>query len=279
MSRRKYAFTLIELLVVISIIALLISLLLPALGSAFEVARGANCLSNMRQIGLAQNIYANDNGDVTVWMDLKDGARREHWTSMLNDTEAFPSAESDTSDIPEGSSALRCPNDIPELFSGASVANGGDWGGWTNEFRGRDGRTSDARRKVTVSEIIDSSGNTRYWSHTSYAINGGNVESNLFGSFRDLPHRRYSTDVNQTDVVTFSQFENNPSQIISVFDGLLYHLSSADFVSERHGPAGESINIVFLDNHAGPIHTDDLQSTWRDDNERDRSKRPTWWYR
>jgi prepilin-type N-terminal cleavage/methylation domain-containing protein len=62
-SENHTAFTLIELLVVISIIALLIGILLPALGSAREVARSAACLSNLKQIGIGFASYRADNRD------------------------------------------------------------------------------------------------------------------------------------------------------------------------------------------------------------------------
>jgi len=60
---RRGAFTLVELLVVIGIIALLIAILLPSLARVRESAKNAQCLSNLRQLGMVYQFYANDNKD------------------------------------------------------------------------------------------------------------------------------------------------------------------------------------------------------------------------
>jgi prepilin-type N-terminal cleavage/methylation domain-containing protein/prepilin-type processing-associated H-X9-DG protein len=102
------AFTLIELLVVIGVIALLASLLLPALARSKESARAAKCMSNLRQIGIALKGHVLDNANLMP---------------MMTNAAAPPAVPPPSApnivlapDLSEGTNVFQCPSDDLDLF-------------------------------------------------------------------------------------------------------------------------------------------------------------------
>ena len=112
----------------LAVIGVLVGLLLPAIGKAKEAGRATACLSNLRQIGIALQLYVQDNNNKMPVMRDK-----LFETNALPSTNGVPSADVVLSNYLGAVQVLRCPSDRKQIFeqTGSSYA-------WNSLLNGQD---------------------------------------------------------------------------------------------------------------------------------------------
>ena len=130
-SPKRAAFTLIELLVVIAIIAILASLLLPALASSKDKAKSIACVNNLKQLGLAVRMYSDENEGKLPEAEFLPSAPSSPPLPRICDLLAQHCGYNSNS-LPQNSTVFRCPSDRVGRFE----TNGSSYE-WNNWYGGR----------------------------------------------------------------------------------------------------------------------------------------------
>lgn len=232
---RTVGFTLIELLVVISIIALLVGILLPALGSARATAKTMSCLSNLKQWGVATHIYLNDSKDVLP------GLGSNFIDPLTDNTPGY------------------WFNALPGLIDATTPYEANAAGQTMEDYRNSSGGI------WFCPSVAENNGDNPFYYGTNMVIGGK-------ANFRPaaLPNQRQHTTVLQipnTSRTVWMGEQGNQDEVIGfvsggsgswspVAGGTSPNDGSSRIAADRH--QGDSSNILFIDGHATTFLGQDL---------------------
>jgi prepilin-type N-terminal cleavage/methylation domain-containing protein/prepilin-type processing-associated H-X9-DG protein len=246
--RGRRGFTLVELLVVVGIIVGLIAILLPALSRARSYAATVQCLSNLRQIGMAEAMYTVDNHGFWVPLNYQSGAQAGvTWAGLLVECNylTVPYTNNNTYVI-QRPSVFQCPEGLTDMYSSFNASTPTTS---TDNTLNRPQCTGFYVPGPTAPTVQYFS----YWYGTngSTASPNENAAYNIFPTWVIPPQNNDSPP--PTDLGTDwpkLQLIHRAYQLVDHFDGIAdYNLYNAYRISPRHNRNNQT-NVLFWDGHA-----------------------------
>ncbi|MBN1376496.1 MAG: prepilin-type N-terminal cleavage/methylation domain-containing protein [Dehalococcoidia bacterium] len=235
--KKQKAFTLVELLVVISIIALLLAILLPALGKARETSRSTVCKTRLRQLNFALSLYAEDNNG--CYLRNEWGDPQGKWFSKL----APYTADITANETNHVGRMLRCPSGQAIKDYGETLAYA-----WLSTDIGKQA-TPDNVTKLAQIKISSDFATFFDWYYGNKTAKSECRYANNDGLFSSATGEVYKGKWNDHTSITKSSY---PIDLVGFFmKKALRHSNS-------------SINAIFADSHVeqirNPEWTEDLAS-------------------